>query len=152
MLPADGRALDVASGPGAVTFWLAERGLHVTALDASAVAIGLLCTAAATLGLDDRIDARVTDLDDGLPVDVADCDVIVCQRFRDPVLAPILIDRLRTGGYAVVTVLSVVGAQQPGGFHAPSGALWDEFGADERCDVLHHDEGDGVAHIIVRRR
>ena len=152
LLPTTGRALDVASGPGSVTLWLAERGLHVTALDVSAVAIELLGTAAATLGLDDLIDARVVDLDDGLPADVVDCDLIVCQRFRDRALAPTMIDRLRVGGYAVVTVLSTVGARRPGAFHAPSGELWDEFGSDERCEVLHHDEGDGVAHVIVRRR
>jgi SAM-dependent methyltransferase len=152
LLPTDGRALDIASGPGSVTLWLAERGLEVTALDVSGVAIDLLRNAAGTHGLADRIDTQVADLDDGLPIDVIDRDLIVCQRFRDAALSTVMIDRLRRGGYAVVTVLSAVGAQHPGTFHAPPNALLDEFGADDRCDVLRHDESDGVAHIVIRRR
>jgi SAM-dependent methyltransferase len=152
LLPSTGRAVDVASGPGSVTLWLAQRGLEVIALDVSAVAIELLRSAAVDLDLADRIDARVVDLDDGLPVDAADCDLIVCQRFHDPAIAPIMIDRLRVGGYAAVTVLSTVGTQHTGRFHAPPGALRNEFGAETRCEVLREHEGNGIAHIIVRRR
>lgn len=151
-LPNSGRALDIASGPGAVSLWLAARGLDVTAVDASPVAIGLLRAAAGALGLDHRIHAGIVDLDDGLPPDARGYDVIVCQRFRDPALSPAMVDMLRSGGYLMVTVLSAVGAQQPGSFHAPPGALWVEFAADERCEVLHHEEADGVAHIVLRRR
>ena len=86
-----------------------------------------------------------------IPGDIVDCDLIVCQRFRDPELTTAMIDRLRVGGYAIITVLSTVGAPRPGDFHAPPGALRDEFAADERCEIVHHDEGDGVAHIVVRR-
>ena len=105
-----------------------------------------------TGGLSGRIDARVVDLDEGLPADIIDVDLIVCQRFRDPALTTTIIDRLSVGGYALVTVLSAVGAERPGDFHAPPAALSTEFGDDDRCDVLHHHEGDGVAHIVVRRR
>lgn len=152
VLPSSGRALDIASGPGAVSLWLAARGLDVTALDASPVAIELLRTAAGALGHEHRIHASVVDLDDGLPADRLGYDVIVCQRFRDPALSPAMIDGLRSGGYAMVNVLSAVGAQQPGAFHAPPGALWGEFAGDDRCEVLHHEEGGEVAHIVVRRR
>ena len=151
-LPTAGRCLDVASGPGSVTLWAVERGLNVTALDASVVAIALLDTAARELGHDDCIDARVVDLDEGLPTDIVECDLVVCQRFRDPALTAAMVDRLRRGGYALVTVLSAVGTADPGEFHAPPGALWNEFSADDRCEILHHQEGDGVAHIVVRRR
>lgn len=167
-LPTVGRALDIASGPGSVALWAAERGLDVTALDASTVAIELLERATADLGhdggvdgglddgvdggLDGGIDARVVDLDGGLPVDIVDIDLIVCQRYRDPSLASVIIDRLAVGGYALVTVLSAVGAARPGSFHAPPGALPNEFGADDRVDILHSDEGDGIAHVVVRRR
>ena len=151
LLPTVGRCLDLASGPGSTALWAAERGLTVTAVDASAVAIELLRTAAIDLGHGDRIDARVVDLDHGIPSDIVDSDLIVCQRFRDPELSTALIGRLRVGGYAIVTVLSTVGAPLPGEFHAPPGALRDEFAADERCEIVHHDEGDGVAHIVVRR-
>ncbi len=155
-LPVAGRALDIASGPGSVALWAAERGFDVVALDASTVAIALLERTAEELGrsdrLDGRIDARVVDLDDGLPADIVDVDLIVCQRFRDPELTTAIIDRLSVGGYGLVTVLSAVGAERPGDFHAPPGALSSEFGGDDRCDIVHHHEGDGVAHIVVRRR
>ncbi len=152
MLPAVGRGIDIASGPGAVTLWLAERGLDVTAVDASSVAIDLLKAAAAAAGTSERIEARRVDLDDGLPDDLDDLDVIVCQRFRDPKLYAPMIDRLGVGGVAIVTVLSAVGATEPGPFHAPAGELSTTFGADERCETLRSHEGDGVAHIVVRRR
>jgi SAM-dependent methyltransferase len=155
-LPRAGRVLDIASGPGSVALWAAQRGFDVTALDASAVAIALLERTADTLGntgpMSGRVDARVVDLDDGLPADLVDVDLIVCQRFRDPSLTTAIIDRLRVGGYALVTVLSAVGAEQPGDFHAPTGALSTEFGGDDRVDILQHHEGGGVAHIVVRRR
>ncbi len=155
-LPVAGRVLDIASGPGSVALWAAERGFDVTALDASAVAIALLERTADDLvdhgRLDGPIDARVVDLDDGLPSDIVDVDLIVCQRFRDPALTTVIIDRLNLGGFALVTVLSAVGAEQPGEFHAPPGALWTEFGVDDRGDILDHHEGDGIAHIVVRRR
>jgi len=151
-LPTTGRCLDIASGPGPVALWAAERGLEVTALDVSEVAIELLRAGAAALGYDARIEARVVDLDDGLPADLVDLDLIVCQRFRDPSLTTAMVERLRVGGHAVVTVLSAVGAEHPGEFHAPAGALWNEFSDDERCEVVHHHEGDGIAHVVARRR
>lgn len=152
LLPTAGRCLDVASGPGAVSLWLADRGLDVTALDASSVAIELLTTAATATGTIDRIDARVVDLDDGFPGDLGGVDLVVCQRFRDPSLYGSMIELLRPGGVAIVTVLSRVGAAEPGAFHAPAGELANAFGSDERVEVLRHRERDGVAHVVFRRR
>jgi SAM-dependent methyltransferase len=152
LVPEAGRCLDVASGPGAVTLWSARRGLEVTALDASAVAIGLLRNAAAAAGVAGKVDALVFDLDEGLPDDLGGFDVIVCQRFRDPALYAPMIDRLGAGGIAIVTVLSTVGSTHPGPFHAPAGELSETFGADERCEILQWWEGEGVAHVVVRRR
>jgi SAM-dependent methyltransferase len=150
LLPTSGRCVDVASGPGGVTLWLAERGLDVTALDVSGVAIRLLDAAATTSELAGRVDARAVDLDDGLPDDLHDVDLIVCQRFRDPLLYPTMIDRLRIGGLAVVTVLSSVGADDPGPFHAPAGELRAAF-TNARCEILYDHEADGLAHVVVRR-
>lgn len=151
LLPQTGHCLDVACGLGGVTLWVASRGLEVTALDASHVAIEVLERAAARVGTADQIDARVVDLDDGLSADLNDFDLVVCQRFRDPALFPAIIDRLRIGGVAIVTVLSSVGADHPGAFHAPPQELRTAF-TDERCEILRHDEGDGIAHIVIRRR
>ncbi len=152
LLPASGRCLDIACGTGTVALWLAQQGFEVTALDVSDVAIGRLEAAANRRALSDRIDARTVDLDHGLPADLDGFDLVVCQRFRDPALYRPIVDRVRTGGLAVVTVLSSVGADDPGPFHAPAGELSSAFGADERCEILHQFEGDGVAHIVVRRR
>jgi SAM-dependent methyltransferase len=150
-VPATGRALDVACGPGSVTLWLAGRGLNVVALDVSPVAIGLLGRTARAAGLDVRIEARVADLDLGIPDDLVDLDLIVCQRFRDPSLYAVMVDRLRSGGVAMVTVLSMVGADDPGPFHAPRGELLAAFTPD-RCEIVHHREGGGLASIVVQKR
>lgn len=152
LLPAAGRCLDIASGTGAVSLWLAQQGFGVTALDVSDVAIGRLRAAAAASGLSDRIDARTVDLDQGLPADVDDLDVVVCQRFKDPALYRPIVERLHSGGLGLVTVLSRVGADDPGPFHAIAGELSIAFGADEHCEILHEFEGDGIAHVVVRRR
>lgn len=152
LLPVSGRCIDIASGTGAVSLWLARRGLEVTAVDASDVAINRLEVAAAAAGLSDRVDARTVDLDQGLPEDLGDLDLAVCQRFRDTALYRPIVDRLHAGGLAVVTVLSSVGADDPGPFHAPGEELSIAFGADGRCEILRQFEGDGVAHIVVRRR
>ena len=148
-LPRAGRCVDVACGTGGVTLWLADRGLEVVALDVSGVAIGLLRRAASTTS-SHHIDARVVDLDGGLPDDLVDLDLIVCQRFRDPSLYASFIDRLDHGGLAFVTVLSAVGAAEPGPFHAPAGELRTAFARD-RCEILREFEADGVAHAVVRR-
>lgn len=144
-MPTSGRALDLACGTGAQSLWLAERGLDVVALDVSPAAIDLLSQAADTAGLD--IDARVHDTDCGLPADLDDLDVIVCQRFRSVDLYGQLVSRLAEGGVLLLTVLSAVGSEG-GRFHAAAGELIDAFG---RHDVVHHAEGDGLASIAVRR-
>lgn len=150
-LPSGGRCLDVACGLGQQSVWAAEHGFEVVALDASPVAIGSLRRAADERGLADRVDARVVDLDAGLPDDTAaGFDLVVCQRFRDPRLYPQLAAAVVPGGVLVITVLSEVGAAEPGPFHAPPGDLLDGFGG---CglEVVRHTEGDGEATLVGRR-
>lgn len=149
LLPRTGVAIDIACGLGSQSLWLARRGLEVVALDVSPIAIDALRAAAHAAGLADRIDARMTDLDVGLPAEPMTADVIVCQRFRQPSLYTEIADRLAVGGIAIVTVLSEVGTDSPGPFHAPPGELvaaFDEF------EILDAREGDGVATIVARRR
>ena len=151
-LPTTGLALDIACGVGAQSLWLAERGLQVVALDVSPVAVELTKAAAAAAGRSDAVDARVHDLDAGLPEDVAGVSVIVCQRFRGRSLYPQIADALAPGGVAIVTVLSAVGHDGvPGEFHAPAGELVEAFAASD-VDIVAQSEHDGVASIIVRRR
>ncbi len=160
LVPSTGRSLDLACGAGGVTLWLARRGLAVCSLDVSDVAIALLEQAVAGAGLAERVTAHVVDLDDGLPAGLDELDLVVCQRFRDPALYADLVTALRPGGVALVTVLSTVGRTEggarsgrDGGTHrAAPGELSGAFGSDARCDVLRHEEGDGLAHAVVRRR
>jgi hypothetical protein len=125
--------------------------LDVVAVDVSPVAIDLLRAAAARDGCSGRVDARVHDLDTGLPADIMGVDVVVCQRFRNRERYADLVAVLATGGLGFVTVLSVVGLDgEAGPFHACAGELAAAFDAPG-LDVLGAAEGDGVASIVFRR-
>ena len=149
IVPTRGRALDVACGLGASSIWLAERGMSVLAVDVSGEAVRRLELASVTARISDRVDARLVDLDDGLPD--GPFDVIVCQRFRDPRLYDAFVDRLSDDGVLVVTVLSAVGAGSPGEFHAPQGELTAAFTRPD-LDLVFDSEADGQASIIARSR
>lgn len=149
-VPTVGTALDIACGLGAQTVWLAQRGLHVTSLDVSGEAVRRVDAAARSQRMADRVSVRVADLDDGLPGDLGVFDMVVCQRFRDPMIYASMVAHLRPGGLLVVTVLSRTGATNPGAFHAPGGELRASFDRDD-CTVLHHREADGQESIIVER-
>jgi len=149
VIPTAGLALDIACGLGAQALWLAERGLAVTALDVSSVAIDRLVRAAQPHG--HQLHTEVWDTDAGLPPASNDLAVIVCQRYRSPTLYGQFVSRLRVGGVLILTVLSAVGlAGEPGAFHASAGELIDAFDRDH-VGVLLHDEANGQASIVVRR-
>ncbi|GEL24006.1 SAM-dependent methyltransferase [Pseudonocardia sulfidoxydans NBRC 16205] len=140
LLPAGGRALDVACGRGTVAAWLAQQGFDVDAVDVSPVAL------AAGAALEPRVRWVLADLDTGLPADCAGpYDVVVCQRFRDPRLYPALAAALAPGGLLVLTVLSEVG-DEPGPFRAVPGEL-----AFPDLVTLAHEEGNGSATLIASR-
>lgn len=147
-LPHAGRALDVAAGLGPVSIWLARRGLSVTAIDVSPVAIDAIRRGDDT----GAVTAHCVDLDDGLPDGLGTFDVIVCQRFRAPHVIAALPGLLRPGGFLIVTVLSQVGAASPGPFHAPAGEL-DRLLGDACAGWTrhHHTEADGEASIVLSR-
>jgi SAM-dependent methyltransferase len=152
LLPPGGTAVDIACGTGGQSMWLAGLGFDVVALDVSPRAIELTRSAAAAHDLAGRIDARVVDLDDGLPADLHNVAVVVCQRFRGRDLYGPIVDVLQPGGVAIVSVLSVVGIDgPPGEFHAPAGELLAAFTRPE-VDVVHHAEENGLASIMVVRR
>ena len=153
-LDRDGICLDVACGLGAQTLWAAQQGYEVVALDASDVAITALNVAAIELGVRDRIDSRVVDLDRGLPTDIATtCSLVVCQRFRNPDLYEQFVYMLRPGGVVVVTVLSEVGLEgEPGPFHAPPGELVVAFRELPELVIERNVELDGEATLVARHR
>ncbi len=145
VVPTTGRALDVACGRGTVAVWLAARGLAVDAIDAAPAGLALGRELADAESVSVRwIEA---DLDDGLPVGPA-YDVVVCQRFRDPLLYPAFAGLLAPGGLLVMTVLSTVG-DTGGRFRAAPGELRAAF---DHLDVLVDEEGDGEAHLVARLR
>lgn len=149
-LPPTGRALDVACGTGAVAVWAARQGLDVVALDASPVAIEAVDALAATNGVGHRVDARVHDLEAGLPADLGSFELVVCQRYRDPPLVPALLAHLAAGGVAVLSVLSAVGAERTGRHHAPAGEL--RAAVDRTGFTIHHErEAAGLATVVVQR-
>jgi 2-polyprenyl-3-methyl-5-hydroxy-6-metoxy-1,4-benzoquinol methylase len=147
LLPRGGRALDVACGRGAVAVSLAARGFAVDAVDVSEVAVAAGAALAERHGVGERVRWWRHDLDTGLP---AGCtgpyDAVVCQRFRDPALYPVLAGRLAPGGLLVVTVLSQVD-EGPGPFRARPGELVAAF---RGLTVLDHHEGDGEASLVAR--
>lgn len=148
LLPAAGRALDVACGRGAVAVWLAGRGFAVDAVDVSPAGLADGAELAQRRGVAERVLWWCHDLDDGLPAGCAGpYDAVVCQRFRDPALYPVLAQRLAPGGLLVVTVLSEVG-EGVGPFRASAGELRAAFGG---LEVLADAERDGEASLVARR-
>ncbi|WP_418606021.1 class I SAM-dependent methyltransferase [Georgenia sp. SUBG003] len=151
LVPAGGRALDVACGLGAVTLWAAGLGFRVDALDVSAVAIARLAARAAALGVAEAVLARVADVSAGLPADLdGPYELVVCQRFRDPVLHGSLPRLLAPGGLLVVTALSEVGATSRSRFAAAPGELG-TLALASGGEVLRDVEGEGEATVVVRR-
>jgi SAM-dependent methyltransferase len=152
LVPRAGRALDVACGLGNVAVWLATRGLDVTGVDVSPVAIDAATRLAAACGVEARCRFEVVDLDQPrrgrAPFDGAPFDMIVCQRFHDPALYPVLAASLAPGGLLVVTVLSVVGRDDTSSpFLAEPGELVRAF-AD--LQLVAAAEADGEASVLVR--
>lgn len=109
LLPAAGRALDLACGLGGNALLMAKAGLEVTAWDLSPVAIGRLQGFMDAQGLNLRAEVRDLSLDP-LPVDWF--DVIVVSYFLDRSLIPALIAGLKQGGlifYQTFTRIAVSG-------------------------------------------
>ena len=99
LLPATGRALDLAGGTGRNALWLARRGLDVTLADFSAVALRVAREAADAEGLPLR--TLETDLETE-PAPVGPWDLVVCALFLHRPLLRALPGVLAPGGLLVV--------------------------------------------------
>lgn len=95
LLPAKGRALDLACGSGGNAILLAQQGLEVDAWDIADVPIAALQDLALKRQL--PIQAAVRDIEAN-PPGPNTCDVITVSYFLDRDLAPALIQALRPGG------------------------------------------------------
>ncbi|ANW64817.1 SAM-dependent methyltransferase [Mycobacterium sp. djl-10] len=144
LFPTTGVALDIACGRGAAAVWLARRGMSVTGVDVSPVAMAQARALADAHGV--RCRFEVVDLDDGLPPGPP-LDVVVCQRFRDARLDAAIVDRLTPGGLLAISALSEVGAG-PGRFRVPAGELVRAFAG---LTVEAAGEADGLAWLLARR-
>ncbi|MGV0872038.1 class I SAM-dependent methyltransferase [Mycolicibacterium sp. XJ879] len=146
IFPTEGRALDLACGPGLASVWLARRGMQVWGVDISPTAITQARDLAARSGVGDRCRFDVVDLDSGLPAG-APADVVVCHRFRDRRLDQPIVGRLAPSGLLAISALSVVGAD-PTPFRVAPGELTTAFA---QLEIIAADEGDGEAWLLARK-
>lgn len=103
-LPRRGRALDVASGRGRNGLWLAERGLTVTLVDISEVALSIAQREALDRGVE--VTTVRSDLESyGLPA--GEWDVIICFHFLLRPLFPQMTAALAPRGWLVCEVATV---------------------------------------------
>lgn len=143
--PTAGTALDLASGQGIGSVWLALRGLDVVGLDISPVAIAHARDLAQRASVAGRCRFDVADFDGGLPAG-APVDVVLCCKFRDRRLDRAIIERLAPGGLLAIAVLSEVGAT-PGPFRAAPGELTAAFA---QLEPVAAGEGGGQAWLLAR--
>ncbi len=155
-LPRAGRALDVAGGSGRYALWLARRGLDVTLVDVSPVALDIARRHAAGLSLT----TRVLDVDDE-PLPVGPWDLVFCAHFFDRRVYRTFSALLAPGGTLVVDHPTVANLER----HAsPSAAYLLEPGElpgfATGLEILFYEEGwtspDGddarhEARLVARR-
>jgi len=97
-LPGTGRALDVAGGPGHDALWLARRGLEVTLLDISDVALERAAVAAREAGVPlrgERVDLEAEPLPPG------PYSLVLCLNFLSRPLFDVFPKVLAPGGLLV---------------------------------------------------
>ncbi|HEU4760597.1 MAG TPA: class I SAM-dependent methyltransferase [Dehalococcoidia bacterium] len=95
LLPASGRALDVAMGTGRNALYLASRGYEVTGIDISLVAVTRCRAEAQRRGL--RLDAVCADVESYEPERAA-YDIVLDFYYLERALCPRLVEALRPGG------------------------------------------------------
>lgn len=115
LLPRQGRALDVAGGAGRHAIWLARRGLDVTLVDISEVAVDLAAANAADAGV--SLHTIVSDLE-LQPLPAGPWQVIVDFHYLYRPLFRQFASELAPGGYLVFcqpTVSNLQRHARPGG-------------------------------------
>ena len=83
LFPVEGSALEIASGRGELSVWLALRGMDVLGVDVSPVAIEFARELAQGNGIADQCRFEVWDSDEGLPPGPP-VDLVVCHMYRSP--------------------------------------------------------------------
>jgi len=109
LLPAKGKALDLACGLGGNAFFMAEHGLHVDAWDISAVAVDRINNHPQT----NQIHASVVDINStSLPTE--HYDVIAVSRFLNRDIAPQLAAALKPNGLLFYQTFTLKKAHEGG--------------------------------------
>lgn len=98
LLPRAGRALDVGGGGGRHALWLARRGLDVTLVDLSDVALARARGAAQSEGL--SVETLQLDLETE-PLPEGPWDLILCTYYLNRRLFPAFVRVLAAGGWFV---------------------------------------------------
>lgn len=157
LLPAQGKALDIAGGAGRHAVWLARRGLDVTLIDVSDVAITRAERKAQDAGVPLR--ARRVDLD--APVELAPLyDVVVMVHYLNRPRRDEIAELLVTGGVLVAAQPTVKNLERHA--HPSRGFLVEEGELEDWLERLGfevliaregwNDEGRHEAEVIARRR
>jgi len=111
LLPAQGKALDLASGPGANALFLAQHNMESHAWDISSVAIEKLKEISRSLNL--NINTEVRDVVSS-PPGANSFDVIVVSHFLDRQVMPHIISALRENGLLFYQTFTRARVQESG--------------------------------------
>jgi tellurite methyltransferase len=139
LLPARGRALDVAGGAGRHALWLAARGLEVTLADVSDVALALAAERARRAGV--PLTTVHADLEAG-PLPAGPWDVVLCAYFLHRPLLAVLPAALAPGGLLAVahaTRTNLLRHPRPGPLHVLEDGELPSLVAG--LEVLSYEEG-----------
>lgn len=99
--PRAGRAMDVAGGAGRAAVILGARGLTVTLVDISEVALAM----AIEHGQRSRVELQTLHLDLAVdPLPAGPWDLITCFNYLDRALFPVMIESLAPGGQLAVSL------------------------------------------------
>jgi SAM-dependent methyltransferase len=155
---APGFALDLASGAGRHSLWLAERGWRVEALDGSRTGVARMMDEARRRGVAERIDARIANLEaTGFALEPDRYDLVCDFYFLHRPLFDQIRRAVRPGGL-FAAALHVKGGAKPGRFVLEPGelrAIVEVWG----WEILHVREGESAesghrhptAEIVARR-
>ena len=109
LLPAPGRAVDLAGGLGDAALWLAQRGWQVTLVDVADVALDRAQERAQRLGV--SIDTERVDLEQD-PPPAGPWDLIVVSHYLHRPLLAQLPERLRPNGVVVVGIATMTNLER----------------------------------------
>ncbi|HSD90708.1 MAG TPA: class I SAM-dependent methyltransferase [Kofleriaceae bacterium] len=143
LFPLRGKALDLAGGAGRNAVWLARRGLDVTLVDISDVALDKAERKAAEANLTNRLRVYHLDLETPLPF----------APLFDVVLVMNYLDRERRDEFARLLVEGglLVASHPTSGSYAVGIAELDDWVKHLGFELLAKHEADGEAAIIARR-